>query len=498
MVRRMSELLAERATESFVGRKEEIAVLLRMLEEGGGPLVMHVHGAAGIGKSSLVEAYAAKARAQRATVVSLDCRAIEPTPRGFTHELGAAIGFDTDGVDEIADRLSEIGGRVVLTLDTYEVLLLLDTWLRQVFIPALGDNVRVVLAGREPPIPAWNIAPEWQGLFESLTLGPLSDDEAVDLLVRTGVPTPDSNRINKVARGHPLALKLAASTVAQRPELDLEQVAIPTVVRELTRLFLADVYDPLTRRGIEASSVVRRSTQSLLGAMLANAAPRDVYERLSALPIMESGRDGLNMHDAVRKAVAASLKASDPARYQDYRRAAWRQLRSEVRTAAIADLWRYTADMLYMIEHPVVREAFFPSGDQRLAVEPARSEDGDWLWRSPDGTTALTLRARWSSGGSERRTRFTSSVTRTIPLLASTVCSIPAWPPDFHSKTIQSSKPGWPILTKTRRQMVSRLCSCGVGLAKKAARCRRWYKPPAGSISSGSTWSCGPTSDVCI
>jgi len=27
-----------------------------------------------------------------------------------------------------------------------------------------------------------------------------------------------------------------------------------------------------------------------------------------------------------------------------------------------SDLWRYTADMLYLIANPVVREAFFPSG----------------------------------------------------------------------------------------------------------------------------------------
>ena len=31
--------------------------------------------------------------------------------------------------------------------------------------------------------------------------------------------------------------------------------------------------------------------------------------------------------------------------------------------------------MLYLIENPVVREAFFPSGSQQYAVEPARIED---------------------------------------------------------------------------------------------------------------------------
>lgn len=39
------------------------------------------------------------------------------------------------------------------------------------------------------------------------------------------------------------------------------------------------------------------------------------------------------------------------------------------------ELWRYTADALYLIENPIVREAFFPSGAQRYAVESARARD---------------------------------------------------------------------------------------------------------------------------
>jgi len=46
-----------------------------------------------------------------------------------------------------------------------------------------------------------------------------------------------------------------------------------------------------------------------------------------------------------------------------------------VREAPAGELWRYTADMLYLIENPVVREAFFPSGAQPLAVEPATPDD---------------------------------------------------------------------------------------------------------------------------
>jgi len=112
--------------ESFVGRAAEKAVLLQMVAAGG-PLVLFIHGIAGIGKSSLLEAFSVQARAQGATVVRLDCRAIEPTERGFIHELGNAIGSDATTVKKATERLGRLGRRVVLALDTYELFHLMDT-----------------------------------------------------------------------------------------------------------------------------------------------------------------------------------------------------------------------------------------------------------------------------------------------------------------------------------------------------------------------------------
>jgi len=263
----------------------------------------------------------------------------------------------------------------LLALETYEVFRLMDTWLRQVFVPSLAENVRVVLVGRELPTPAWLTAHEWQGLFSSIALAPLSDKEAQELLSRAGVGVEDAQRINQFAHGHPLTLKLAASAALERPGLDLQEVAEHKVIRELTRLFLIDVGDSATREALEAASVARRITQSLLGAMLPDRPAEETYEKLNALTFVESTRDGLRVHDVVHDAIAAALRAADPSRYLEYRRAAWRQLCNEVRKAGTAELWRYTADMLYLIENPVVREAFFPSGSQQLVVEPARNED---------------------------------------------------------------------------------------------------------------------------
>jgi DNA-binding response OmpR family regulator len=146
------------------------------------------------------------------------------------------------------------------------------------------------------------------------------------------------------------------------------------MVEELARLYI-DGLDPMTRRALDAAAVVRRTTLALLEAMLPQEDPAALFGALRALPFVELGADGLVVHDTVRVATSALLQASDPARHRAHRRAAWTRLRAELRTAGRADLWRYTADMLYLVENPIVRDAFFPSGSDQLTIEPARAAD---------------------------------------------------------------------------------------------------------------------------
>jgi len=396
MPRRVKDLLAQRALENFIGRTEEMATLFQCLE-GESPLVMHIHGIGGVGKSALIQAFSTQAQERGAAVVILDSILIEPTERGFLLELGNAIGSEAPTMEEIVTGLESLGSRVFIVLETYEVFRLMDTWLRQTFVPALSENVRVILVGREPPTPGWLIEAEWQGLFKSIALGPLNNQDALELMLRAGVSEKNSQRINRFAKGHPLTLKLAASAALERPNLDLQDMAEHKIIQELSRLFLVDVADAATREALEAASVSRRITKSLLGAMLPDIPTQETYDKLNALAFVDCMRDGLRVHDAVHEAIAASLRAADPSRYLEYRRSAWQQLRKEVRKAGTRELWRYTADMLYLIENPVVREAFFPSGSQLFTVEPARHEDQTAIYEitekheGPDAARFLRL-----------------------------------------------------------------------------------------------------------
>lgn len=366
-------LLERRAREALVGRQEELASLRACLTHDG-PLVSCLHGIAGMGKTTLLNAFLAEAAAGGAAVVRLDCRTFEPTPAGFLRELARAVGSDAADLSVISRRLGEYGSRVVLALDTYEVLRLIDDWMRVEFVPRLTANVRVILSGRDLPFFAWETAPGWHGFFRSIPLGPLLPNDADELLRRDGVDPALASRLNRLVRGHPLGLVVAASAARGRSDFDIEGLALRGVLDVLARAYLDDL-DPLTRQALDAASVVRRMTVSLVTTMLPEAPPEESLERLRRLPFVEVMRDGLVTHDTMQQAIGGILRATDPDRYRRLKGAAWRQLRAEAAGAGREDLWRYTADMLFMIEKPMPREAFFPSDKTPYAVEQARPSD---------------------------------------------------------------------------------------------------------------------------
>jgi hypothetical protein len=379
----------------LVGRNEELEFLDRVATAPL-PSITFVNGIGGIGKSRVLDAFAQRRRVAGATVVRFDCKLVEPTERGFFRELSRTAGGEIASCDDASWRLGKLGS-VVLILDDVDALRLLDTWLRRAFVPALPLNVQVVFSCRDAPLSAWLQMP-WRGGLRTLELTPLADSDAMALLTASGIGPVQAARVNRIARGHPLALTLAAITLQSIDDPGLEELAFHRIIDELARRHLAEINDPVTRRAVEAAAVLRSVTTPLLGEMLPDVAPSDAYERLRSLPLMRLARDGLQLHDTVRDAIARQLRSSNPQLYLNLRRACWSRLIRELRTAPAAELWRHTADLLYLLENPVVREAFFPSGAQRYAVEPARPTDEAVILAIAeryDGPTGARATAVW-------------------------------------------------------------------------------------------------------
>ncbi len=370
-----------------VGRDAELGALLRLLDPAG-PRVCFVYGIAGIGKSTLLARFRDVCSERGVSVRVVDCRSIEPTEEGFLDGLRGAGEPDTSHTDTVSAS--------VLLIDTYEVFRIADPWLRHELLPALGPNVSVVVAGREPPMLEWAIERGQIGGLEVLPLGPLDDSSVALFLRAAGVSDADeSRRLARLCRGHPLALRLAVEARLSDGALPVAS-SMPQVVHALAGSFRQGLDEPL-RRILDAAAVPRRITRGVLAAMLGEEADT-ALERLSGLAVVEATADGLRLHDAVQMAIVERLRAVDPERFRGYRTAAWHHLQAESRAVSRHELGRSTADLLFLIDNPVVREAMFPTTAHAHSVEPSRPDDADALrnlWHGLEAPAAAAVLDRW-------------------------------------------------------------------------------------------------------
>jgi hypothetical protein len=350
-----------------ITRKAELKLLEPLLASGH-TQVLYIHGISGIGKTTLLQQLG-----QTAPILHLDCAHIEPTDAGFLHALSSAIG-EPLALDSLAQLTTS---PTLIALDNYESLKLLDMWIRQFLTPKLPRQITLLLCSRQPPHDGWLINDNGYGQFKTLELGPLDADQSHQLLQHYGVEQERLIPLLKMAQGHPLALYLAACSQHRLQIPETQNTNLDWALTHLTEAFLSEVDTPKLRKALEASSVTRRLTKPLLRALLEHDDVEAEYDGLQQLDFVGSSSDGLHIHDLVRSLVARSYKASDPEAYRHHQQNCWWWLQKDLDKTASHDLWRHTADLLYLVENPRVREAFFPCGSQIVAVEPALPKDYD-------------------------------------------------------------------------------------------------------------------------
>jgi len=291
--------LAAARRRDFIGRRAELALFERLLDAAGGAVV-YVHGTGGIGKSSLLHQYAWLGERHERQVVRFDA---------------AGCGQSADSVEAGLAHAADVA-KLLLLIDGADRLAPLDRWLREEFLVRLPGDAIVVLAGRNRPALGWRTDPGWRSLLHQVPLRELDAGESRELLHRRGLPGTAAESALAFARGHPLALALAAELGPNLPD----RPGVPDApLRELLGVLLDTVPTPLHRAALEASSQVLVTTEPLLAALIGEAG---LFGWLRDLPIVEYTGRGVRPHDLVRDLLAAELRWRDPAAVARLRRRA--------------------------------------------------------------------------------------------------------------------------------------------------------------------------------
>ena len=352
---------------ALVGRAEERARLTALLAPHG-PAAVFVHGPGGIGKTTLVTGTLA---ALAVNCVSLDGRHMEPTVPGALAALGTALGGPPPQSATAAAEWIAAAGVAVLVIDSFERLNLLDGWIRNELTRALPAGVTTLLVGRRGPNAAWRTAPGWRTLLGELVVGPLTAEDVDRLLAAHGIRGDDAARIRTFARGHPLAVVVAGEALARRPGLPLGSGAPPEVVEELFAVMLDDL-GPQERAVAEAASILRRVTLPLLAAVADEPDVEQAWQTLRGLPFTVTTAAGVELSGLAAPVLLEALELRDPARVRTLRT---RAARAILDSLAHGPNWESTADLLHLVQNPLIRNAYAPSGMLQHPAEQAHSED---------------------------------------------------------------------------------------------------------------------------
>ncbi len=383
----IADLIRQGRRITLAGRDAELG-LVRQVTAPGGPVVVYVHGPAGMGKTALISALDACLEDEGVRRLHIAAGAVEPTPTAILMALGGVLDHKAGTVAELAAALASSKDVTVVMIDDVDTWRLAASWLREDLLPTLPASTRFVLAGTVPPPPAWSIG--YGQYFLDIKLGALPRVESDAAVAAAGLSAEIAERIWRLSGGHPLGLRMAIHA-ARTGSLGTARDA-----GELANAILRAIGDSDLRRAVEACAIVRRANRALMSAILETEEPipLSLLETVEALPFATRDAEGIYIAEPVRRAIVEWMSGVEAERYQRWRKTAADWIVSRLRAAGRSGRWRHMADLLHLLEQPSLRNAFFPPEEEAPPVEPARAQDFNQIFEISELRNGPDERAR--------------------------------------------------------------------------------------------------------
>ncbi len=304
--RALSDSMTPARRKQFVGRVQELeATTLWLRGPNAETRVIAVTGMGGIGKSTLLVRLLQLASDQGALSIWIDGRSCYRTPRGFWDAL--------PGDFRAWQAMSDERPKLVIAIDNFEDIQVLEGWLREVFMAALPENgVLLLVASRTDLMHTWATDPVWNNHLDVWRLEALSPTEVDEFLAaRQMHNVNDIKRVVGGASGHPLTLALTLDTITRGLAHEPQQIR-HLVTETVSARIIRELTDPDLQPLVDVLTLVRDANQDLLQRILRHRISARQYHALRQLSFIRRTHGGVGLHDMAENALYEDFRQRDP------------------------------------------------------------------------------------------------------------------------------------------------------------------------------------------
>ncbi len=321
-------------SDGWYGRLREREQLETWLANPSPPTeIWTIAGVAGIGKSTVLRAIWSLARHKAVPALLVDLRSVPVTPghflesiqQGWIREQGGSEPNGSDAVLEWIRRDSR-SNPVILCIDHFESLSLIEEWFHQGFVANLPEQgVLVCVASRT------GISSDRQrdlrrvGWYRTTELTGWTWNECRQVLAQYGMDHPTlAYSVFRETGGLPLGIILCAAYFCQYPKRMEERLSL--VAHKISAELLRDVTAVDLHPFLDALVVAHRADQHLLSVTTGTVCSTPLYHALSDLSFVCPSSSGLAIHETARAILLSDFLRRNSTMFFQYHRRALQEI----------------------------------------------------------------------------------------------------------------------------------------------------------------------------